>query len=140
MRAMTRIASGDGDRRVHKINILAVDDEALNNELLQRTFRAYPQYQVHVASSAADALVYLAAGNEVHVVLVDQSMPQMSGTDFVREIHRRGFRPQVVMVTAFPELKEVIDMWQEGLVRGIVPKPWRALDLVRTVDRFASKL
>ncbi|MCC6812072.1 MAG: response regulator [Deltaproteobacteria bacterium] len=140
---MTRVQqsrTGSAESCLQKINILAVDDETLNNELLQRTFRAYPQYDVHVATSAADALVYLAAGHQVHVLLVDQSMPQMSGTEFVREIHKRGYKPQVIMVTAFPELKEVIDMWQEGLVRGIVPKPWRALDLVRTVDRFASKL
>ncbi len=125
---------------MQKIHILAVDDETLNNELIQRTFRSYPQYDVHVVESALDGIAYLNAGHEVQMILVDQSMPQMSGTAFVREIHKLGYRPQVVMVTAFPELKEVIEIWQEGLVRGILPKPWRAIDLVRTVDRYAAKL
>ena len=125
---------------MQKIHILAVDDETLNNELLQRTFRPYPQYHVHVVDSALAGIAYLVAGHEVQLILVDQSMPQMSGTEFVREIYKRGYRPQVVMVTAFPELKDVIDIWQEGLVRGILPKPWRAVDLVRAVDRYSSKL
>ncbi len=125
---------------MQKIHILAVDDEALNNELVQRTFRAYPQYEVHVVDSALAGIAYLTEGHEVQMILVDQSMPHMSGTEFVRKIHKLGYRPQVVMVTAFPELKEVIEIWQEGLVRGILPKPWRAMDLVRTVDRYAVKL
>lgn len=126
------------ERRV-VVAILAVDDEALNTELMQRVFRNRNDVTLITASNGTDALQVL-RDNNVDLMLVDQSMPNMSGVALVREAFAKGHKPVCVMVTAYPEMKEVLEAWEQGLVRYIVPKPWRAADLLQTIDRALSRL
>ena len=119
--------------------ILAVDDELLSAELVQRAFRSQPQVSLMTCRSGVEALSLL-KDNAIDLMIVDQSMPNMSGVDLVRQAIACGHRPVCIMVTAYPEMKEVIEAWEQGLVRYIVPKPWRASDLLQTIDRALSRL
>ena len=120
------------------VKILAVDDETLNGELLNRVFRGHDEYQLTTCTSAADGMARIAQDG-VDVVLLDQSMPDVTGTQFVKQVLATGRKPIFVMVTAYPEMKEVIELWNEGLVRFVVPKPWRAAQLLATIERALSR-
>src|SRR5690242_406315 len=116
------------------VRILAVDDEKLNCDLVSRTFQGDPRYELTIALSAAEALQQCAA-QKFDLFLIDQSMPGMTGTELVDVLWQNGLKPLVVMLTAYPELKQVIDAWQQGRVRSVISKPWRAADLVQAVER-----
>ena len=122
------------------IRIVAVDDEVLNNELLLRTFRGQTSYSLQVFVDIPKALLHITQGEGAQILLLDQSMPEMSGTELAQEVVRRGFRPRILLITAFPELKEVVSAWESGTIDGIVPKPWRAVDVLRAVERVAGRL
>ena len=64
----------------HKPKILVVDDEPDNLDLLYRTF--YREYKVIRASSGPEALKLLSSEGDVAVIICDQRMPMMSGTEF----------------------------------------------------------
>jgi len=119
--------------------VLAVDDEDLNSELMQRVFRTRTAVALTTVSSGEDALAALAK-NPVDLMLIDQSMPHMTGVQLVRKAFAAGFKPICIVVTGYPEMKEVIEAWEQGLVRYIVTKPWRTADLLETIDRALARL
>lgn len=64
-----------------KAKMLVVDDEPDNLDLLYRTFRR--DFQVLKADSGVNALQVLASEGEVAVIISDQRMPEMKGTEFL---------------------------------------------------------
>ncbi len=119
------------------ITVLAVDDEPLNNELMERAFRTRHDRRLLIATSGPEGLVMLKA-NVVDVILCDYSMPTMSGVQFLEQAQNISPATINIMVTGYPELREVIDAQSRGLVRHIVAKPWRLKELMDTVDRAVS--
>ncbi len=116
------------------VRVLAVDDECLNNELLMRAFRAARKdMRLVVAESAHDGLEHL-KNEEFDVMLVDQSMPNMTGVEFLERAQPLYPKAICIMVTGYPELREVLDARDRGLVHHIVAKPWRAEELLNAID------
>ena len=66
---------------IPKPKILVVDDEPDNLDLLYRTF--YREYKVLRAESGPAALEILEQEGDVAVIISDQRMPMMSGTEFL---------------------------------------------------------
>ena len=66
--------------RPKKPKMLVVDDEPDNLDLLYRTFRR--EFQVYKAESGIQALEVLEKEGEVAVIVSDQRMPEMKGTEF----------------------------------------------------------
>lgn len=95
-----------------KYSILAVDDEPFNLDLIEATFAEFTNVLVSYASSGKEALDLLAR-EEFNVVLLDISMPDMSGLEVlakIREIERLKNIP-VLMVTANTEKEhEALDL------------------------------
>ena len=89
--------------------MLAVDDAVLNGYLLKRVFRA------------------------------TATTPSMSGTSFVKRVIEMGKTPHFIMVTAYPEMMDILTSWKKGLVHGVVAKPWRPAELIRVVERVLAQ-
>lgn len=121
------------------IVLVAVDDEQMNNELMERVFRDRTKWSLQTVPSGEAALQAFGDGRKVDLVLVDHSMPGISGVEFLRRLRQSGNATPAVMVTAYPEAPEVIAAWNDGLARYIVAKPWRANDLVRTIERALAR-
>ena len=64
-----------------KLKLLVVDDEPDNLDLLYRTFRR--NFRVFKAKSGAEALEVLAQQGEMAIIISDQRMPKMTGTEFL---------------------------------------------------------
>ena len=60
-----------------------VDDETDNLDLLYRTFRR--EFQVYKAESALSALQVLEERGEMAIIISDQRMPEMNGTEFLKQ-------------------------------------------------------
>lgn len=102
--------------------VLLVDDEPNILAALVRLLRHEP-YQVLTASSAADAFEILARA-DVDVVVSDQSMPGMSGVEFlarVREIYPHATR---VVLSGRMDLATVTEAFNRGHIFSYIAKPW----------------
>ncbi|OGR63707.1 MAG: hypothetical protein A2X30_13010 [Elusimicrobia bacterium GWB2_63_16] len=70
--------------------VLIVDDEPAIRQLFQYVFED-EGYEVSTAGNGLEALQALAVG-AVDLIILDVSMPEMDGRDFVQELTRRAAR------------------------------------------------
>lgn len=104
-----------------KHTVLVVDDEPDVVKSVQDLLRL--DYRVLGATRAKDA-IHMLASEEVHVVMTDQRMPEMSGVEFLRQI--RGDHPEAIrlLFTGYADIRAVIDAINQGNVYRYITKPW----------------
>jgi CheY-like chemotaxis protein len=110
--------------------VLLVDDEAGILSALRRTLRR-EGYEILTAESAAEALRALER-EPVDLVLSDQKMPGMSGTELLERIARRHRDVARVVLTGWPEEIPAAERAALG-IRALLPKPWDDAELKATL-------
>lgn len=127
-----------GSERPGKPAVLIVDDDALVLRAFQRTFGG--RFDVTTASSGAEALALLAR-HRVDVAVVDYSMPEMNGVELLRRLAHEHPLVERLIMTAYADLSEVLDLKAVQLVSAVLSKPWDATQVeaaVATALRMAS--
>jgi len=105
------------------VTILVIDDEALVRKLTRRALESVG-YIVWDADSGAAGLGVLAEQEPpIALVLLDMSMPGMSGEETLRAIHARHRVTRVVILSGFEE-ESVAAFALEGLIDGFIQKPF----------------
>lgn len=107
--------------------LLIVDDERYILFALRELFS--PLYNVRTAESGAAALEIIQGGFIPQVIIADQRMPGMSGTEFLSKTIQ--YVPQTVRVvlTGYTDVKDLTDSINQGNVYRFLTKPWRNADL-----------
>ncbi|WP_213609094.1 EAL domain-containing protein [Pseudoalteromonas sp.] len=107
--------------------LLLVDDEENILYSLQRVLRKQP-YKVFTCKSAVEAFELLAS-NDVQVVLSDQRMPQMNGTEFLSRV--KDMYPDTVrlVLSGYTDLRTVTDAINHGSIYKFITKPWQDEEL-----------
>ncbi|MFC5300925.1 EAL domain-containing protein [Azospira restricta] len=117
--------------------LLLVDDEPQVLISLSRLLRR-EGYQILTAGNPQQAFDLLAR-HRVDVVVSDQRMPEMSGTEFFARV--RQLYPQTVrlILTGYSDLDTVTDAVNRGAIYKFLGKPWDD-DQVREQIRAAFRL
>ncbi|MCX7594166.1 MAG: response regulator [Fischerella sp.] len=115
----------------NKPKILVVDDEPDNLDLLYRTF--YRDYKVLRASSGPAALDLLAQEGDVSVIISDQRMPMMSGTEFLSLTATQYPDIIRIILTGYTDVEDLVEAINSGKVFKYVTKPWEAEELKAVV-------
>ncbi len=110
-----------------KPKILVVDDEPDNLDLLYRTF--YREYKVLRATSGPAALDLLSEEGEVAVIISDQRMPMMSGTEFLSLTATQYPDIIRIILTGYTDVEDLVEAINSGKVFKYVTKPWEAEEL-----------
>lgn len=116
-----------------KPKILVVDDEPDNLDLLYRTFRR--DFRVLRAGSGAEALNILAQEGEVAVIISDQRMPEMKGTEFLSKTVPRFPHTMRIILTGFTDVEDLVEAINTGQVYKYITKPWDPFELRNVVAR-----
>ena len=114
-------------RKKLKPRILIVDDELDNLDLLYRIF--YRDYKVFQAKSGLEALEILEKSGEVAVIISDQRMPKMSGTEFLSLTADQYPNTIRILLTAFTDVEDLVEAINSGKVFKYLTKPWDAEEL-----------
>jgi PAS domain S-box-containing protein len=111
--------------------ILLVDDEAVIRNL-GRTVLQRHGYRVMLAEDGQEAVgVYRREHPGIDLVILDLTMPRLSGRDTLRQL--RQFDPEVrVLFSSGYSAEQIPEPGKEGVL-GFVNKPYRPQDLVREV-------
>jgi thioredoxin reductase (NADPH) len=110
--------------------ILALDDDlsvlkAIDRDLRSKFGRDYRILATESAQKALDLTRQLAArGDRVALFLVDQRMPQMSGTEFLREAMKIQPGARKVLLTAYADSNAAIDAINTLKLNHYLTKPW----------------
>jgi DNA-binding NtrC family response regulator len=110
--------------------VLIVDDESTNLKLVDRLVKG--SFRTLTATSGEEALQVLQR-EEVAILITDQCMPGMSGTDLLRKAHL--LKPDIIclLMTASNDTSAFSDaMMQSGAI-GVINKPWNPAKLMETI-------
>ncbi|WP_026736408.1 SpoIIE family protein phosphatase [Fischerella sp. PCC 9605] len=118
---------------VEKLKLMVVDDEPDNLELLYRTFRR--DFQVYKANHALSALDILDKEGEMAVIISDQRMPEMNGTEFLSLTVERFPDTIRILLTGFTDVEDLVDAINSGQVFKYITKPWKPDRLKAIVEQ-----
>ena len=107
--------------------ILVVDDDTDTLSALHRLFRR-DNYRVLTASSPAEAFELLAL-YRVQVVLCDQRMPVMSGTEFLSKVKEMYPDTMRIILSGYTGVNVVLDSINRGSIYKFYTKPWNDAEL-----------
>jgi DNA-binding NtrC family response regulator len=116
--------------------VLVVDDHARARESVADVLR-HADYDVATCASAVEALAQLAR-RPVDVVVTDLQMPGMDGLEFIREIERRRFGVQVLMITAHASIDAAVEAMRHGAF-DFIEKPFDAQKLEQSVGQACDR-
>lgn len=131
------LSQNDMSSTTHEqLKLLVVDDELDNLELLHRTFRR--NYRVYRASSGQDALDCLKKHGEMAIIISDQRMPKMNGTEFLSLTTATYPDTIRIVLTGYTDVEDLVDAINSGKVFKYITKPWKPNDLRQVIDQAAN--
>ncbi|HLM73290.1 MAG TPA: response regulator [Polyangiaceae bacterium] len=125
-----------GRDKVATLGLLIVDDERDIVDSLTESFRGvmtvYPAY-------SADEALRIFREKDIHVVLSDQRMPDMTGVELFGKVKAINPMPIRILLTGYSDINVVIKGLNEGLMWKYVTKPWDPEDLKNIVIQGAKQ-
>ena len=114
------------------VNVLYVDDELINLKAFNASFRRI--FNVFTARDAKEGKKVMEE-NDIHVVITDQRMPNMTGVEFLESILDDHAEVMRILMTGFSNIQAVIDSINKGKVYSYVTKPWNDEELRSTIEK-----
>ena len=118
-------------------SILCVDDDPSVLSALRRTLRHEP-YGVVTVSDATAVLERLDR-HPVNVVVADERMPRMNGSELLAEVHRRWPWMGLIILTGYPG-QSVSIRSMEANVDFLLTKPWDDESLRKAIRRLVREV
>ena len=115
--------------------VLCVDDEP--NILRSLQWLLQKDFEVTTASSGQDALPIVKC-NDFDVVISDQRMPGMMGSEFLREVRSLSPRSMRILLTGYSDMQAILRSVNESEVFRFIHKPWDVNELPKVVAQAAE--
>lgn len=119
--------------RDDEVAVLYVDDDVVNLKVFEANFGK--QLKVLTAASAAQALELVRSGrHELGVVLADERMPDMSGSELLELVAELCPHAHRMVVTAYADMDAVMRAVNRVKVTRYYYKPWVREELQQALD------
>lgn len=115
--------------------VLCVDDEPSILRSLQWLLKK--EFDVKIAASGHEALD-LVRQSDFDVIISDQRMPGMMGSEFLREARRVSPRSMRILLTGYSDLQAILRSVNDGEVFRFVNKPWNIKELPKIIADAAT--
>ncbi len=112
--------------------ILIVDDETEVLQSLADLLRK--DFHVFATADVEEALSLLVADNTFSIVISDQRMPVMTGTELLANAARTNPDTIRILLTAYADINAVIEAVNNGHIAQYISKPWDAVKLLATLN------
>lgn len=117
--------------------ILYIDDESINLRLFQISFKKF--YDITTAESGEEGLEILKE-NKFDVIVSDQRMPGMSGTEFMAAAKEYKSDSKFILLTGYTDIEALekavnkVGLWQ------FIKKPWEPSNFKIIIDNAFTSL
>ncbi len=101
--------------------ILFIDDEANNLTSFKASFRR--KWNTLTTSNSEEAFELLEK-NEVGIIVADQRMPQITGSEFLSRVREKYPDSIRILLTGYADINAVIEAINEGEIYKYFQKPW----------------
>ncbi len=115
--------------------ILFVDDEVRLLRSIERGLLDEP-YHLLFAESGKDALKLLEE-NEVHIIVTDMRMPEMSGLDLLRIVKEKYPHIVRIVLSGYTQVTTLLTAINQGEIFRFITKPWKMEEEFKSVLRQA---
>ena len=120
----------------NKKTLLVIDDEPNVCDSVHDLLRR--EYRVLKAHSAEEGY-RLMQEEEVHIVMSDQRMPQITGVELLAKVKSKYPYAVRMLFTGFADLDSVIAAINQGHIFGFLKKPWQPEALEAAVRQAAAE-
>lgn len=114
--------------------VLIVDDEPDVCDSVQNLLRR--EFRVLKAHSAEEGYRIMQE-EEVHIVMSDQRMPQITGIEMLTRLKARHPHAIRMLFTGFADLESIITAINQGHIFQFLKKPWQPEELLSAVRQAA---
>src|ERR1700733_14317885 len=116
--------------------LLVVDDEPnvceSVHDLLRREFRV-------LKAHSAEEGYRIMQEEEVHIVMSDQRMPQITGIELLTKLKARHPHAIRMLFTGYADLESIIAAINQGHIYQFMKKPWQPEELIAAVRQAAAE-
>ncbi len=95
-------------------SVLLIEDDENTRNLLESVVNEHAQLNVISAVGTWQEGLSELAATQPDVLLIDLGLPDGDGTELIREIYRRGYSTDVIVITVFDDEKHVIKAIEAG--------------------------
>ncbi len=103
--------------------VLFVDDDEAILRSLERGLMDEP-YNTLFTKSCQEALEILKR-EEVHVIVTDMRMPEMSGLEFIKIVKKEYPHIIIMVLSGYEEEASLKTAFERGEIFKLIPKPWK---------------
>lgn len=114
-----------------KQTILYLDDDAACLTLFKHTFDE--DYDVRTALTHIEAN-HLLSVHQADIVISDQIMPDIKGTDFLREVAQKYPESYRVLLTGGATVGNLLHEISTGIIQLFLTKPWTLQDMRQMLE------
>lgn len=116
--------------------ILVVDDTK-NIRLMLSKCLQLEGYEVRAVENGKLAL-NLVERETFNLIMMDIKMPELSGTEVLRQMRQRGIMTPVIIMTAYGTIKNAVDTTKLGAI-AYLQKPFRADKITKLLAEFEAQ-
>lgn len=117
--------------------VLVLDDEEKILSSLRRQLRGV--FEVFTCSNPLEALRVVSSGQEFEVVVCDQQMPAMSGTEFLKRLDVISPTTVRIMLTGNSDQQTPVEAMNDATVFRFLNKPCPATNLIVTINEGVAE-
>jgi FixJ family two-component response regulator len=116
--------------------VVLVDDDPEILRSLGRLLRREP-YEL-LSTESPEQVLEWARSRTLHLVIADQRMPEMSGTELLGLLRERSPRTRGVILSGFPDTALIVE--RAGIrIERLIAKPWENAELKATIRELVEK-
>ncbi len=119
------------------ITILIADDHDIIREGIKSVLKPHAQYQVCAEASNGEQALELVREMKPDILLLDISMPKVSGLDIIERVKRASNKTKIIMITVHKLGAYVLKAMRRG-VNGYLNKDNLAEELIPALSRVIS--
>ena len=127
---------GDGESETSVMQqqrqvVICIDDDPPVLSAIRRLLRHEP-YEV-ITTIEPTEVIRLVDSREVNLIIADQRMPSMLGTELLKTVRQRSPGTICVILTGHADLSDIAGAMNDGAVDRLIRKPWDDAQLKATL-------
>lgn len=120
-----------------KRSVFYFDDDATLLDIFQEMFEG--EYDVRTTTELASARQMLSEC-AADIIITDQSMPEISGSQFLREATEKCPDSFRIMITGYSVVGDMLGDVTSGLINIFIVKPWKEEQMRQALERGGAEV
>jgi DNA-binding NtrC family response regulator len=117
--------------------VVCIDDDPPVLSAVRRLLRNEP-YEV-LTTEDPEEVLRLVGTREVDLIIADQRMPRMLGTDLFKAVRQRSPKTACVILTGHADLSDIAGAMNDGAVDRLIRKPWDDADFRKLIRQLLEQ-